>query len=80
MRSGAHSATVGYWHSTSEGRLVVNRIVNVVVSLPFTISVIVSRIGRKWAYYILGSIVEAILLGAIARSAWRPPPAAGMDG
>ena len=80
MRSGAHSATVGYWHSTSEGRLVVNRIVNVVVSLLFTISVIVSRLGRKWAYYILGSFVEAILLGASARSAWRPPPAAGMDG
>ncbi len=47
----------------------VNRIVNVVVSLLYMISVIVS------------CIVEVILLGAIARSAWRwPPPAPGMDG
>ena len=59
----------------------VNRIVNVVVSLLYMISVTVSCIGEKWAYYILGSIVEVILLGDIARSAWRwPPPAPGMDG
>ena len=33
------------------------------------ITIIASCIGEQWAYYILGSIIEAILLVAIARSA-----------
>ena len=52
----------------------VNRIINIVVSLLYMISIIVSCIGEKWAYYILGSLIEVILLVAIARTAWRPPP------
>jgi hypothetical protein len=51
-----------------------NRIVNVVVSLLYMISIIVSCIGETWAYYILGSVIEATLLVAIARSAWKWPP------
>lgn len=51
-----------------------NRIVNIVVSLLYTISIIVSCIGETWAYYILGSFVEVILLVAIARFAWKWPP------
>jgi hypothetical protein len=59
----------------------INRIVNIGVSLLYMISIIVSCIGEKWVYYILGSIVEVILLGAIARSAWKwPPYQPGMDG
>lgn len=53
----------------------VNRITNVVVSLFYAVSIIVSCIGETWAYYVLGSFVEAILLVAIARAAWKWPPA-----
>ena len=52
----------------------VNRIINIVVSLLYAISIIVSCIGETWAYYIIGSIVEAMLLVAIARVAWTWPP------
>jgi uncharacterized membrane protein len=52
----------------------VNRIINIVVSLLYLISIIVSCIGEKWAYCIFGSVIEVILLGAIARSAWTWPP------
>jgi uncharacterized membrane protein len=52
----------------------VNRIINIVVSLLYMISIIVSSIGEKWAYYILGSLIEVILLVATARTAWTWPP------
>ena len=51
----------------------VNRITNIVVSLLYMVSVIVSCIGETWAYYIVGSVIEALLLLAIARTAWRWP-------
>jgi hypothetical protein len=38
------------------------------------ISVIVSLIGETWAYYVIGSVVEVVLLAAIVRSAWTWPP------
>jgi len=52
----------------------VNRIVNIVISLVYMITVIGSVIGETWAYYILGSVVEVILLAVIARTAWTWPP------
>jgi glucose-6-phosphate-specific signal transduction histidine kinase len=52
----------------------VNRIINIVVSLFYMINIIVLCIGEDWAYYILGSLIEAILLVTIARSAWKWPP------
>ena len=52
----------------------VNRIINIVVSLLYTISIIVSCIGENWAYYLLGSAIEVVLLVVIARTAWRWPP------
>jgi hypothetical protein len=55
----------------------VNRITNLVVSLLYLISVIVSCIGEEWVYYIRGSVVEVVLLVAIAWSAWRWPEATG---
>jgi hypothetical protein len=58
----------------------VNRITNIVVSLVYVISIIVSCIGEHWAYYILGSAIEVMLLAAIARTAWRwPPPQIATD-
>jgi len=55
-------------------RAPVNRVTNIVVSVLYAISIIVSCIGEEWAYYIVGSGIEVILLAAIARSAWRWPP------
>jgi Family of unknown function (DUF6326) len=52
----------------------VNRILNIVVSLFYMISIIVVEIGDTWAYFILGSVIEVILLAAIARTAWKWPP------
>ena len=52
----------------------VNRIVNIVVSLVYLITIIGSCIGETWAYYFLGSLIEVILLVAIARTAWKWPP------
>lgn len=51
----------------------VNRIVNIVVSLVYIVSTIAAAIGETWVYYIAGSVVEVILLAAIARSAWKWP-------
>lgn len=48
-----------------------NRIANFVVSLLYAITVLASCIGETWVYYIAGSVVEAILLLAIARLAWK---------
>ena len=53
----------------------VNRIVNVAVSLFYIVTIIGGAIGEHWAYYLIGSVVEVILLAAIARTAWTWPPA-----
>lgn len=50
-----------------------NRTANIVVSLLYAASVVVSMVGETWVYYILGSVVEAMLLLAIARVAWTWP-------
>ena len=50
-----------------------NRGINIVVSILYMISIIVSCIGETWAYYIIGSAIEVILLAAIARTAWKWP-------
>jgi len=52
----------------------VNRIINIVVSLLYIITIIGSAIGETWVYYLLGSFIEVILLVAIARTAWKWPP------
>ena len=51
----------------------VNRIVNIVVALFYAVSIIASGIGEGWVYYILGSVVEVVLLVAIVRTAWTWP-------
>ena len=52
----------------------VNRITNIVISFLYVITIIGSCIGEQWAYYILGSVIEVILLAAITRTAWKWPP------
>ena len=53
----------------------VNRPVNVVVSLLYVVTVIGAALGETWAYYILGSVIEVLLLLAIAATAWNWPSA-----
>jgi hypothetical protein len=52
----------------------VNRIINIVISAFYIITIIVAAIGETWVYYFLGSAIEVILLVAIARTAWKWPP------
>ena len=52
-----------------------NRIVNVVLSLVYALSIVGTSIG-EWEYYLLGSVVEIGLLAAIAYHAWTWPKAA----
>lgn len=51
----------------------INRKANIVVSLIYLASVLVAIVGETWVYFILGSVVEAMLLLAIARVAWTWP-------
>jgi hypothetical protein len=53
------------------------RIANLVVSVVYAVTIIGSCIGETWIYYLLGSGIEVVLLGLIARSAWtwRTTPA-----
>ena len=47
-----------------------NRTTNIVVSLTYLASVVASIVGETWIYYILGSVVEVMLLLATARVTW----------
>jgi len=51
----------------------INRTANIVASLIYAASVVVGAIGETWSYYIIGSVVEVMLLLAIARVAWKWP-------
>lgn len=48
----------------------INRPTNIGVSVLYALSVIASAVGETWAYYIIGSVVEVLLLLAIAGVAW----------
>lgn len=52
----------------------INRITNIVVSVLYLVTIIGLAIGESWAYYLVGSAVEVILLAAIAVTAWKWPP------
>jgi hypothetical protein len=51
----------------------VNRVANVVVSLLYAASIVATIVGESWIYYMLGSVVELVLLLSIARVAWAWP-------
>lgn len=53
-------------------RPTVNRIVNVVLAAFYALTIVAGAIG-EWGYYILGSVIEVGLLGAIAYYAWTWP-------
>jgi hypothetical protein len=51
----------------------INRTSNIVVSLVYAASVVASVVGESWVYYVMGSVVEVMVLLAIARVAWTWP-------
>lgn len=51
----------------------VNRVVNLVAAPLYMISIIASCLGEEWAYYLIGSAIEVVLLLAIVRTAWTWP-------
>jgi len=51
----------------------VNRITNIAVSILYPITIIGSCVGEHWIYYVFGSVVEVVLLTAVARIAWKWP-------
>ncbi len=57
----------------------INRTANIVVSLTYLASVVLSMVGETWIYYLLGSVVEGILLLVITRVAWTWPRAIPSD-
>lgn len=48
----------------------VNRIANLIVSTVYVVTIVLSLVGETWIYVIVGSVVEIVLLLAIARVAW----------
>ena len=58
-----------------------NRPINLVVSLVYAVSVVAAAIGETWAYYVVGSIVEVLLLLTIAtvRAWFWPHSPTGID-
>ena len=50
----------------------VNRVVNIAVSAIYALTIVAGAIG-EWNYWILGSVVELALLGAIVYHAWTWP-------
>lgn len=55
-----------------------NRPVNAAIGLVYAVSVVAATIGETWAYYIVGSIVEVLLLLTIAAVAWFWPHSEGI--
>jgi hypothetical protein len=51
----------------------VNRPTNLVLSTLYAVSVVAGAVGETWAYYLLGSAVEVVLLLSIAGVAWFWP-------
>lgn len=51
----------------------VNRISNITISMVYIVTIAVSCIGETWAYYLIGSVVEILLLALVARTAWMWP-------
>jgi hypothetical protein len=51
----------------------VNRWTNIIVGFLYLIVVIGNVVGETWAFYILGSVVELLLLALIIGYAWRWP-------
>lgn len=50
----------------------INRVVSIVLSIVYALTIIGGAIG-EWNYYLLGSAIEVVLLAAVAYYAWTWP-------
>lgn len=50
-----------------------NRRTNLVVATVYISTIVASIVGESWVYFVLGSVVEILLLLAIVRTAWAWP-------
>lgn len=52
------------------------RVMTMVAGVVYTVSIALSMIGETWVYYLMGSVIEMVLLAAMVVVAWRWPRAA----
>lgn len=52
----------------------INRWANIVVGVLYAASILASCIGEVWLYYIVGSIIETLLLAVVVWLAWTWRP------
>ncbi len=50
-----------------------NRIANLTLSAAYAVTIVGAMVGESWVYFLLGSIVELLLLAGIVRIAWAWP-------
>ncbi|MEO8108208.1 MAG: DUF6326 family protein [Actinomycetes bacterium] len=51
----------------------VNRIAQLVAAPLYIVTIAASMVGEDWAYYLIGSVIEIVLLLAVIRYAWKWP-------
>ena len=47
----------------------INRVLNVALAVVYAVTIVGSAVG-EWGYYVLGSAIEAVLLGAVVYHVW----------
>jgi hypothetical protein len=50
-----------------------NRWTNIIVGILYIVVVVGNTVGESWAFYIFGSVVEAVLLALAVWYAWKWP-------
>ncbi|MDO9497658.1 MAG: DUF6326 family protein [Nocardioides sp.] len=52
----------------------INRPLNLVVAPVYILTIVASMVGESWVYYLMGSVVEVVLLGCIVLAARKLQP------
>ena len=53
-----------------------DRVANIALAVVYALTIVAGAIG-EWSYYVLGSVVEVALLGAVVFDAWTWPRLTG---
>ena len=56
-----------------------NRALNIALATLYVVSIVAATIG-EWSYYVLGSLIESVLLAAVVFYAWTWPKEIGQTG
>lgn len=51
----------------------VNRVTQIIVAAVYIVTIAASMVGEDWAYYLIGSVIEMVLLLAVIGFAWKWP-------